>query len=69
MANDDDKPEAKGAGFSFGVGELRQTERARELALTESPRKPKRDDGSGCDPYNTSGSFDRRNNWTRVRKR
>ena len=26
-------------------------------------------DNPGCDPYNTSGSFDRKKNWTRVGKR
>jgi hypothetical protein len=69
MANDDGKPEARSADFSFGMRELRQAQRARDLALEDSPRRSKRDEGGGCDPYNTSGSFDRRNNWTRIRKR
>jgi hypothetical protein len=69
MANDDGGSETKGAGFSFGMRELRQAQRARELALEDSANKRRRDAAGGCDPYNTSGSFDRRNNWTRIRKR
>jgi hypothetical protein len=69
MANEDGRSEAKGAGFSFAMRELRQAERARELALEDGALKPRRDGGGGCDPYNTSGSFDRRNNWARIRKR
>jgi hypothetical protein len=70
MANDEGRSEAKGAGFSFGTRELRQAERAGTLVLEQSPPpRQKRDDGGGFDPYNTSGSFDRRKNWSRISKR
>jgi len=40
----------------------------RTLSLdVESPKASDKDVGS--DPYNTSGSFDRKKNWTRVSKR
>jgi hypothetical protein len=63
--------------FSFGVREMRiaraaqspgqegHKERRAELRLLHKPAKEK----LGCDPYNTSGSFDRKNNWARVGKR
>ena len=40
----------------------------RTLSLdVESPKAV--DKNMGSDPYNTSGSFDRKKNWTRVSKR
>ena len=54
--------------FSFGVRELRQANGVRELSIDDAPVKAaiqKRD----FDPYNTSGSFDRKKNWMRVGKR
>lgn len=40
----------------------------RTLSLdVESPKALDKDQGS--DPYNTSGGFDRKKNWTRVSKR
>ena len=59
--------------FSFGTRELREARRAQTLALAEAepPRKsePGAGSGAGFDPYNTSGSFDRRKHWERVGKR
>jgi len=54
--------------FSFGVRELRQAKAAPTLALEPGPKKPGINE-QGFDPYNTSGSFDRKKNWTRVGKR
>jgi hypothetical protein len=54
--------------FSFGVRELRQAKAAQTLALESAPKKPCFNQ-QGFDPYNTSGSFDRKKNWTRVGKR
>ena len=54
--------------FSFGVRELRQAKAAQTLALDPTPKKPSYKE-QGSDPYNTSGSFDRTKNWTRVGKR
>ena len=59
--------------FSFGTRELREARRAQSLALAdaEPPRKSAPSTGldAGFDPYNTSGSFDRRKHWERVGRR
>jgi hypothetical protein len=68
MAIDDkirDDPESK---FSFGVREMQQATAIRELSLDKAPRKAA-NEKLGFDPYNTSGSFDRKKNWMRVGKR
>jgi hypothetical protein len=59
-----------GAGFSFAVRELKEAQRAQH-ARTQSAAAahPAADKACGFDPYNSSGSFDRRKNWERVRKR
>jgi hypothetical protein len=54
--------------FSFGVRELREARVNQGLTLKVAPRKAA-NDKVGCDPYNTSGSFDRKKNWLRVGKR
>lgn len=41
---------------------------AHRLALDESQPKAA-DEARGSDPYNTSGSFDRKKHWERVGKR
>ncbi len=64
----DDKMQADDSKFSFGVRELRQATAARTLTLDPGPKKPSYKE-QGSDPYNTSGSFDRTKNWTRVGKR
>jgi len=64
----DNKIQADDSSFSFGVRELRQTKAARTLALDAGSKKPSNKE-QGSDPYNTSGSFDRTKNWTRVGKR
>jgi hypothetical protein len=57
--------------FSFAVSELRQAKaEAQSLSLAGPAPTPKpsiKDQGS--DPYNTSGSFDRKKHWTRVGRR
>jgi len=64
----DNKIQADDSNFSFGVRELREAKTVRTLALDPSPKKPSYKE-QGSDPYNTSGSFDRTKNWTRVGKR
>jgi hypothetical protein len=55
--------------FSYGVSELRQANAAPKLSV-ESPAPLKAaNEQRGFDPYNTSGSFDRKKNWARVGKR
>ena len=71
MANGKE-PEDLETKFSFGTRELREARRARPLALAEPPAcktpSPANAD-AGFDPYNTSGSFDRRKHWERVGRR
>ena len=54
--------------FSFGVRELREANVVRELHVEDAPVKAA-NEKRGFDPYNTSGSFDRKKNWMRVGKR
>jgi hypothetical protein len=56
------------SAFSFGVRELRQSRAARELRADVAPPAAQSKD-RGVDPYNTSGSFDRKKNWAKVGKR
>jgi hypothetical protein len=68
MESDSKTRGASDSDFSFGVRELRQAKATQKLALDPDPKKAAyREQGS--DPYNTSGSFDRTKNWTRVGKR
>jgi hypothetical protein len=55
------------AEFSFGVRELRRTQ-VQDLSVGVAPLKAA-NEKRGFDPYNTSGSFDRKKNWSRVGKR
>lgn len=68
MMTSDDKTRADDSNFSFGVRELKQARAAQSLALAPGPQKPSYKI-EGSDPYNTSGSFDRKKNWARVGKR
>jgi hypothetical protein len=54
--------------FSFGVRELRRARREQQLSVKDAPLKAV-NENRGSDPYNTSGSFDRTKNWTRIGKR
>ena len=54
--------------FSFAVLELRQAKAAHALALDTGGKKVAFKE-QGSDPYNSSGSFDRKKNWTKVGKR
>lgn len=68
MASDSKTPGDDDSNFTFAVRELRQARTARVLALDPGLKKPSYKE-QGSDPYNTSGSFDRTKNWTRVGKR
>jgi hypothetical protein len=61
---------------AISIGERRRQRRRAEDARKIAPKlsldvdAPKgADKNQGSDPYNTSGSFDRTQNWTRVGKR
>ena len=68
MASDDKGRGNDDSGFSFAVRELRQARTAQTLALDPGPKKVSYKE-QGSDPYNTSGSFDRKKNWTKVGRR
>jgi hypothetical protein len=54
--------------FSFAVLELRQAKAAHALSLDPGAKNVSYKE-LGSDPYNSSGSFDRKKNWTKVGKR
>jgi hypothetical protein len=69
MASDYKRAADDDSSFSFGVRELRrQASAAQTLALDPGPKKVSYKE-QGSDPYNSSGSFDRKKNWTRIGKR
>lgn len=68
MSSDHKSEKDPESTFSFGVRELRQAVVAQELSLDVAPLKIV-NESRGADPYNTSGSFDRKKNWTRIGKR
>jgi hypothetical protein len=68
MASDDKTRDEPESNFSFGVHELRQANATPALSVDVAPLKAA-NEKRGFDPYNTSGSFDRNKNWTRVGKR
>jgi hypothetical protein len=56
--------------FSFAVRELQQAKAVQNLSLAGPAPTPKPSiKEQGADPYNTSGSFDRKKHWTRVGRR
>jgi hypothetical protein len=64
----DHKTRNDDTSFSYGVRELRQANAAQKLSVEIAPPKAA-NEKRGFDPYNTSGSFDRKKNWARVGKR
>jgi hypothetical protein len=70
MSNGNKFSSGRNPKFSFGTRELREAQRAEAQAVEEPSRGPGNNDaGGGFDPYNSSGSFDRRKHWERVGKR
>ena len=70
MSNGDKISNDPDPKFSFGTRELREARRAEPRAVEEPSLEPENSDaGGGFDPYNSSGSFDRRKHWERVPKR
>lgn len=58
----------RGAAVILKEGALREAKRKHALSLAEILPKAANDQ-PGSDPYNTSGTFDRKKNWARVGKR
>jgi hypothetical protein len=54
--------------LSTGRDTAFKPQRTPALSLSEAPRKTTNHQ-QGSDPYNTSGSFDRKKNWSRVGRR
>ena len=67
MASDDKTRNEPESSFSFGVRELRA--RQAQPLTADVERLEVVNENRGVDPYNTSGSFDRKNNWSRVGRR
>jgi hypothetical protein len=55
--------------FSFGVREMRAVKKKAEPLGLDTSKLKVVNENRGADPYNTSGSFDRTKNWTRVGRR
>lgn len=68
MASDHKTQDDPESTFSFGVRELKRAAAAQDLSL-DTARLRTANENRGVDPYNTSGSFDRKKNWARVGKR
>jgi hypothetical protein len=68
MASNDNTRDNPETNFSYGVRELRRSTAERELRIENVPLKAA-NEKLGFDPYNTSGSFDRKKNWMRVGRR
>jgi len=69
MASDHKTRDDPESTFSFGVRELKHAAAERDLSLVDTSRLRAANENRGVDPYNTSGSFDRKKNWTRVGRR
>jgi hypothetical protein len=67
MSSDKTLPNARGTAFSVKQHDSRDANRRPGLSLTEFQSELKAHQNS--DPYNTSGSFDRKKHWARVGKR
>jgi hypothetical protein len=72
MAHEKRSADERDLKFSYGTRELAQAApktTARELSLQGTAANKAVNPAQGFDPYNTSGSFDRKKHWARVGKR
>jgi len=67
MSNETRNPNDRRGPLAFETREQARVKRARALSLDVEPQRESTQRSS--DPYNTSGSFDRTKNWSRVGKR
>ncbi len=67
MSNDIKNSNDRRVPPAFETREQSRARRERALSLDPDPRISENERSS--DPYNTSGSFDRTKNWSRVGKR
>ena len=68
MGSQHDENSNADSDFSFATKELKRAQASRDLSLASAPVKSNTK-SAGFDPYNTSGSFDRKKHWERVGKR
>jgi hypothetical protein len=64
-----DRTRKDDARFGIGVSDQRQAKPPKTLAFDARSIKKDKTEELGFDPYNTSGSFDRKKHWVRVGKR
>jgi hypothetical protein len=70
MASFSNKHDDQESNFSFAEAELQAVRKAQGISLeVAAAPKPASIKHQGFDPYNTSGSFDRKKHWTRVGRR
>ena len=70
MAQSDESATDGDTRFTFGVRELEEAQGAARVTLEIAPpAAPLRaiDESRGFDPYNTSGTLNRKNHWSRKR--
>jgi hypothetical protein len=68
MASDNRSSKNRGSISSLKERGPREATRKEGLSLDEMPRKTASHQ-LGSDPYNTTGSFDRKKHWARIGKR
>ena len=68
MCGDKKLPNSRNTGGGSKLRRVPQAKGRPELSLDTTPHNIDKDQ-RGSDPYNTSGSFDRKQNWARVGKR
>jgi hypothetical protein len=70
MAQSDESATNGSTRFTFGVRELEEAQSTPRVTLEIAPPEaPLRamDESRGFDPYNTSGTLNRKNHWSRKR--
>lgn len=69
MAQSDESATNGDTRFTFGVRELEETQSTPRVTLEIAPPGALRamDESRGFDPYNTSGTLNRKNHWSRKR--
>jgi hypothetical protein len=69
MAQSDESATNGDTRFTFGVRELEEARSTPRVTLEIAPPEALRamDESRGFDPYNTSGTLNRKNHWSRKR--
>ncbi len=70
MAQSDESATDRDTRFTFGVRELEEARSSAHVTLEIAPPEASlraMDESRGFDPYNTSGTLNRKNHWSRKR--